>query len=73
MKRMDEQIARLEEANKEICDLFHRCNAKEISRKAYDVANADLFYKKRRVLADIGLLIDEVNSVGKGKHIFNLL
>jgi hypothetical protein len=73
MKRMDEQMVKLDEVNKEICDLFHRCNAKEISRKAYDVVNTDLFYRKRRVLADIGLLIDEVNSTGKGKHIFNLL
>ena len=70
---MEELLIKLEEVNKEVYDCYLQWYNHELSSNGYDKLNSELFNRKRRVFADIDLLIDELNYKGRGRHIFNLL
>ena len=72
MKRLNKEYEKLDEINKEIGLLWHAWHDKKINSNSYDLQNGTLFETKRRIIADIDLLFDEINDRDRSMFISRL-
>jgi len=68
MKRLNVEYQKLKDINKEIYILWHSWYDKKISNNSYNSRNEVLFSVKRRIIADIETLFEEIHD--KGRTIF---